>query len=374
MTMQNAKYNGVTLVLLIISEILALAAIRAQAWFPFGVLALITGAIIVLVWIKSRQSPTDFKLKNVTLRKMLANAISPTWLGVAYLMAFVLHIGWTSNALNSLFVGKEDLPQAITSFGLSVIALVVLIVFFPEGKVDKSSAKKVVFISGISIIAVNKAKNDDKKRIISIRNIVPLVSVLDLVLKGSAVKRENVGGFLILDTDGHQKTGADRLSLMDVIDKNDWDNSYLDIGMDGKPDIIPLPWRPASGAEKDVESLIVWLIKFTAKLKYPGNDAFIDGLKINFMDKPCDFDQFDQCFKVVKDAVDNVDDREHLLYFNLTPGTGIVGSLMTLFAIDDNRRLYYYPQNTTRVITEADKNKVPLENLLSQALENIRNE
>ena len=119
----------------------------------------------------------------------------------------------------------------------------------------------------------------------------------------------------------------------------------------------------------------MWLIKYTAKLKYPGNDDFIDGLKISFMEKPCDYDQFDQCFKVVKDTVESVDNHEHLLYFNLTPGTGIVGSLMTLFAIDDNRRLYYYPQNTANaVISEADKGKVPLENLLSQALENIRNE
>lgn len=365
--MQNAKYNGVTLVLLFISEILALAAIRAQAWFPFGILALITGVIIILVWVKSRQSPADFKLKNVTLRKMLANAISPTWLGVAYLMAFVLHIGWTSNALNSLFVGKQDLPQAITSFGLSVIALVVLIVFFPEGKVDKSGAMKVVFISGISMIAVNKDKNDDKKLIISIRNIVPLVSVLDLIFKDNSVKKENVDGFLILDTDGHQQ------KIKDLIATGDWENYVVDTSsIEGSPGLIPLPWRPAPEDENAVQDFLVWLIKYTAKLKYPGNDDFIDGLKISFMDKPCDYDQFDQCFEVVDRAVRQVDNHEHLLYFNLTPGTGIVGSLMTLFAIDDNRRLYYYPQNTSKVITQADKGKVPLENLLSQALENMR--
>jgi hypothetical protein len=272
-------------------------------------------------------------------------------------------------------VGKGDSPQAVTSFVVSIIGLAVLIVFFPEGKVDKSSAKKAVFVSGISIIGVNKDKNDEQKLIISIRNIAPLVSILDLVLKDNSIKRENVGEFLLLDTDGHQKTGEDRLSLMDVIVKNDWDNSYLDIGIDGKPDIIPLPWRPASDDKNAVQSLIVWLIKYTAKLKYPGNEAFIDGLRISFMDKPCDFDQFDQCFKVVKDAVESVDNHEHLLYFNLTPGTGIVGSLMTLFAIDDNRRLYYYPQNTPdAVMTEANKSKVPLENLLSQALESINNQ
>ncbi len=373
--MKSAYYSWAILGLLIVGEVLALAAIRYVVWCPYGAWALITAAIIFVIWLISRVSHAGFKLKNATLRRLLANAISPSWLGVAYLMAFVLHIGWTSNALNSLFVGKGDSPQAVTSFVVSIIGLAVLIVFFPEGKVDKSSAKKAVFVSGISIIGVNKDKNDEQKLIISIRNIAPLVSILDLVLKDNSIKRENVGEFLLLDTDGHQKTGEDRLSLMDVIVKNDWDNSYLDIGIDGKPDIIPLPWRPASDDKNAVQSLIVWLIKYTAKLKYPGNEAFIDGLRISFMDKPCDFDQFDQCFKVVKDAVESVDNHEHLLYFNLTPGTGIVGSLMTLFAIDDNRRLYYYPQNTPdAVMTEANKSKVPLENLLSQALESINNQ
>ncbi len=370
--MQSAKYRWSILVLLIITELLALVAIRYVDRCPYGVWALMTIAFIFAIWSISKLSQSGLKMKNLTLRKMLANAISPTWLGVAYLMAFVLHIGWTSNALNSLFVGKEDLPQALTSFGLSVIALVVLIVFFPEGKVDKSGAKKVVFVSGISMIGVNQDENDEKKLIISIRNIVPLVSILDLVLKENSVKRENAGEFLILDTDGHHKTGGSRLSLMDLIVKNDWDNCFINIGLNGKRVIIPLPWRPASSDENAVQNFLVWLIKYTAKLKYPDNVDYIDGLKIIFMEKPCDYDQFDQCFEVVDRAVRRVDNHEHLLYFNLTPGTGIVGSLMTLFAIDDNRRLFYYPQNTSKVITQADKGKVPLENLLSQALENMR--
>ena len=365
--MKNAIYSWAILGLLIIAELLALAAIRYVSWCPYGMYACFLGIIIFVIWLISRLLHAGFKLKNATLRKMLANAISPTWLGVSYLMAFVLHIGWTSNALNSLFVGTDDWLQAFTSFTISAIGMTVLIVFFPEGKVDKSEARKVVFISGISMIGMNK--NDDKKLIISLRNVVPLVSILDLVLKEKSVKQENVGELLILDTDGHQKM------IMDLIATGDWDNYLVDTyGAEDDPRRIPLSWRPTPGDMKGVQNFLVWLIKFTAKLKYPGNETFIDSLKISFMDKPCDFDKFDQCFRVVKNAVDSVDNHEHLLYFNLTPGTGIVGSLMTLFAIDDNRRLYYYPQKTPgAVMTEANKSKVPLENLLSQALENMRN-
>lgn len=373
--MKNALYSWAILGLLIIGELLALAAIRYVAWCPYGLWALITVAAIFVIWLISCASHAGFKLKNATLRRLLANAISPSWLGVSYLMAFVLHIGWTSNALNSLFVGQQDWLQAFTSFSISVIGLTVVIVFFPEGKVDKSRARKVIFVSGISMIGVNQDRGTGKYTI-SIRNIVPLVSVLDLVFNSHSVTRENVGEFLILNTDGHQKTGGKRLSLMDLIIKNDWDNCQVDTnGVDDNPRLLSLDWRPATGDKNAVQSLIVWLIKKTAKLKYPGNDAFIDGLKISFMDKPCDYDQFDQCFEVVNKAVRRVDNHEHQLYFNLTPGTGIVGSLMTLFAIDDNRHLYYYPQNSANaMITQADKGKVPLENLLSQALESLNSQ
>lgn len=374
--MKNAYYSWSILGLLIIGELMALAAIRYVAWCPYGAWAVFTAGIIFVVWLISRVSRAGFKLKNATLRRMLANAISPSWLGVSYLMAFVLHVGWTSNALNSLFVGTDDWLQAFTSFGISVIGLTVLIVFFPEGKVDKSGAKKAVFISGISMISANKDRTDESKRVIPIRTIAPLVSALDLVFKNSLIKQENVSEFLILDTDAHHRDGErNRVSLWDLLQENNWENCYVDTtDVEENPRQIKLQWMPGSDGRAAVESLITWLIKHTAKLKYPGHDAFIDGLTIRFMDKPCDYNHFDQCFEEVERAVRRVDNHEHLLYFNLTPGTGIVGSLMTLFAIDDNRRLYYYPQNTANaVITEADKNKVPLENLLSQALESINN-
>ena len=69
------------------------------------------------------------------------------------------------------------------------------------------------------------------------------------------------------------------------------------------------------------------------------------------------------------------DDSGHQLIFNLTPGTGIVGALMTLLAIDGDRSLFYYSQDKslpdTLRIKEVDKSKIPLESLLSQALERL---
>ena len=73
----------------------------------------------------------------------------------------------------------------------------------------------------------------------------------------------------------------------------------------------------------------------------------------------------------------------HVLMKPAAPGTGIIGSLMTLMAIDGDRYLYYYSQEPMptlnsdeekrtfreRQVLPVDKSKVPLQALLSQALE-----
>ena len=69
------------------------------------------------------------------------------------------------------------------------------------------------------------------------------------------------------------------------------------------------------------------------------------------------------------------DNDSNVLFFNLTPGTGVVGSLMTLMAIDGDRSLYYFSQDSRlqedKRLKVVDKSQIPLKNLLSQALETL---
>ena len=61
----------------------------------------------------------------------------------------------------------------------------------------------------------------------------------------------------------------------------------------------------------------------------------------------------------------------------MTPGTATMSSVMSLIAIDGDRRLFYYSQDKKLPIElrlkEVYKKEIPLENLLSQALENVTN-
>lgn len=113
------------------------------------------------------------------------------------------------------------------------------------------------------------------------------------------------------------------------------------------------------------------------RIEFPDKKEEIEALDICFT-TPCDYDLFEECYTVLDEAVRHEDEPNAQLCFNLTPGTGIVGSLMTLFSIDADRLLFYYAQFTSDYrsnherVQEAKKEKIHLESLLSQALQKLK--
>ena len=125
------------------------------------------------------------------------------------------------------------------------------------------------------------------------------------------------------------------------------------------------------------------LIRALVYTEFPDRPWMNGHLKIEFT-KACDYNKdFEGCFAELDNTVSPLDDENHQLYFNCTPGTSTVGSVMTLLAIDGDRELYYYSQEEMPVgmtplekldfkkelLKPVDKNKIPLYNLLSQALD-----
>ena len=397
---KKSVYSWAVLVLVPLSELMALWALRlgwkCNSWLP-GILWGVLIALMAALWVIGRRYKHKFNIKTKILTRLLANAVVPRPLGVCYLLSFAIHIGWIGNAIANLFVGSVCLADAIVSVTACTIGIIFLTVFFPDGRIEEE-INTSVFVSGISLCYASIVKDDDKnpgRWVIPIYNIIPLVSILDLMFVKHEVNTTN-NKLLIMNTLAHYQPGKHgKTALADFIkqggtDEEFWNNCYVDIsGLEdsvnkanrlgltvitiNKKAHVHLDWRQEPEGDQ-VKSLLIWLIKFTAKLKYPEFTASIDQISFDFMKESCNYDLFNECYIAVENAVKDIDKPGTSLHFNLTPGTGIVGSLMTLFAIDDNRRLYYYPQNTPdAVMTEANKSKVPLENLLSQALENIRN-
>lgn len=340
------NYSVLALFFIFIGEVIAFLGIQDyidnwQRWL-YVILTL-----LIFLWVIGLMSGKNFGVRSVIMTKLLANAIAPRRLGVLYLFFFVVHIGWLTNAAMSLFMPSYDLPELTTNVLICLMGMFFLVCFFPNGGIQKVDNPRQVFISGISNITVPYTKDYTDL------NIRPLVRILQNVEDDNSNCE-----MLILKSDFNNSPEGDvKANIIKVLE------------------FIESPKSKNINAEMSVNDLIALLIREVAQKEFP-NKAWLNNMPIEFTGS-CNYNMFNQCFNAIEQKVRDKDDKNHQLFFNLTPGTGIVGSLMTLLAIDGDRLLFYYSQDKsisdTMRVKEVDKSNIPLHNLLSQALEKIEN-
>ena len=357
-TIRN-NYSLIVLLLVITGESIAFAGIQRflTDWMNYCYYIL---ALITILWIAGIFTKMKFSIRSKILTKLLANAIAPSWLGVLFLFFFVIHIGWLTNAAMSLFMPAEPLEDIIINITICLIGMIVLILFFPDGIKEKNKRATKVFFSGIS--AVN----------FGIRNLTPLIRILQLT-----DDNEEKSELLILYSNYY--SNPDKASL---ISGNI--NQYADYIKSGLKENKLAEFKDMFDNAIETKAKLKLIIKYCAILEFPQKTWIANNLTITFTDEETEYDKFDSCYHIMEKYVKSKDDENHELYFNLTPGTGTVGSLMTLMAIDGSRKLYYYiPENDAEKASNeseeqkasrlkgVDKNNIPLENLISQALDSI---
>ena len=376
-------YSSIVLILVLVSEAIVITGLKYQIQemtiWPLAILA----PIFMLVLIGWFYGKYEFWPQSTIFTKLMANAIAPSWWGAFYLLFFVIHIGWLTNGSFDLFKSSNlDTKDVVVLLIVGSIGLFILICFFPDGKIDKRKAKKVVLISGISklqpTIPFEKL------------NLSPLVSILDLTFKKNdegktEIDFSDISKMLILNSNIHEDNAFALPKVEIDITKNHEYSDKVNLLKDLFPTgeifynektepirmIVKLGDSCYKTPIKTVEEKLRRSIKDAALLIYPEESERIESLKIEFTNY-CDYDNFEQCFDTLQDAIKKEDNNEQRLFFNLTPGTGIVGSLMTLFSIDKDRELFFYAQMTSKLLKPVHKSRLPLENLLSQALEKIK--
>ncbi len=325
--------STIALLLLVAGEIVAVLCFHG--YFPLSggiavdVVLLALLGVLFLMSLKTRRVKSNLP---AIFTKLLSNAVVPRWLGVWYLLLFVMHFSWaTDGAIGAI---TSPTPEAWWQFGIGTVGLIILLIFFPEGRSMKDESPCKVFVSGMSKLSVPK---EDGYRQLNLR---PLVRILQVVRDEEAPSCE----MLILKSDQNTDPGP----VLEFL------------GVDAK-----------STAAMPHDEKLKLLIRTVAKREFPGK-KWIDELEINFT-RACNYDDFPQCSGVLMPLIKGLDDSKHRLYFNLTPGTVVVSSLMTLLAIDANRELYYYNQkdgiSDEDRLARVEKSQIPLRNLLTQALE-----
>ena len=374
--MNSRTYSVIVLLVLIVGEVSGILGqqLECDLWFvPIIVSVVLSFLLAIAAWKHKHLRPNSGILAN-----LVSSTISPSWLGIAFLIVFISHFTWWMDVVIEFFKPVSDERDSwYLLFFISSCGLIITGWFFPEGGlIPKDNKSRVVFFSGISLVpsGANGRKVEYSKF-----NIIPIVRMLQTVFDENGQFKGKPCKLVILNSDAKENLN---------VENSDYEYPVLTGILKG-----PNPVGSSGFWKKDAEHLSIKktsddrttlreeklrnIIKDAALIEFPDKKKEIEALDICFT-TPCDYDLFEECYTVLDEAVRHEDEPNAQLCFNLTPGTGIVGSLMTLFSIDADRLLFYYAQFTSDYrsnherVQEAKKEKIHLESLLSQALQKLK--
>lgn len=374
--MNSRTYSIIVLLVLIVGEVSGILGqqLECDLWFvPIIVSVVLSFLLAIAAWKHKHLRPNSGILAN-----LVSSTISPSWLGIAFLIVFISHFTWWMDVVIEFFKPVSDERGSwYLLFGISSCGLIITGWFFPEGGlIPKDNKTRVVFFSGISLVpsGANGRRIEYSKF-----NIIPIVRMLQTVFDENGQFKGKPCKLVILNSDAKENLN---------VGNSDYEYPVLTGILTG-----PNPVGSSGFWKKNAEHLSIKktsddrttlreeklrnIIKDAALIEFPDKKEEIEALDICFT-TPCDYDLFEECYTVLDEAVRHEDEPNAQLCFNLTPGTGIVGSLMTLFSIDADRLLFYYAQFTSDYrsnherVQEAKKEKIHLESLLSQALQKLK--
>lgn len=394
--------TGISIGVLIVLIVLDAAMLFALYSAKFCAISIFLDYVvfIVCIWIIAKAivgSPlTGFS--PVILTKLLGNAIAPSKLGVVYLLVFVIHLGWlTDSTFNIISVGSQGIDaKYLVPLLCSIGGLVCIVGFFPDPYKKKNDDTTKVVVSGMSVIgdkqwkAIDTALAGDSVEEIEKINIIPLVRMLVnhnegescrlLILKSDKQKKDVFSPIKIavrnnltpIETLKREICIASTYS--DPSETEDDRNTRMKLYEEYNVEFL----TGGNTYDEEFENFLKLLIKMFAHFEFPDKLELIKEMQIEFTN-PCDYNKYSDCFDMMTKAIQKYDDDAHEMEFNITPGTALVSSVMTLLAIDGDKKLYYHEQSNDKktaslAIQEVDKTKLPIENLLSQALEKISGE
>jgi hypothetical protein len=277
----------------------------------------------------------------------------------------------------SLFMPDQNLYDVLTSIFVCLMGMGILVIFFPNGNVDVIDAPQKVFVSGISPfpeVRINpKTGEKEKTTPYSKFNLIPLIKILEVVAPEiSNLSKE--------DWNDPQKAANIQQCRLLIIKTNYYNDKipctpYLDdtegIEINDNTLVKELA-EYCINPDNPTDDRIRLLIKKTASRELKSCDNMKEWIKrklvIEFTE-PVDYDDYEKCFLAASHAMKKLDSKEHLFYFNLTPGTATIKLILTLLSISAKHQLFYYSQGKTPKLVKVDKSLLPLQNLLSQALE-----
>lgn len=396
--------STIAIILILGGEFFFLLGQHLSCW-PLYLLSIAACVSVILLAIYKKLDPS---VKTMVLKKLLANAIAPKRINAFYLLFFIIHLTWISDAMLNLFLAKSypEWPEIAYTLGVSILGLYLLILFFPTETIEKSK-DKVVYVSGIS----TPAKPKDGK--FESLNLLPLVrflcskdpelsrpqngctllllrtNQLDIKITPSCWSNImdlwvflNTTGSICIDQENENKikdlfnainTDIQQINVIEKEIKNlekGNDEGLVNVKKEDLKNKIQL--LIAHGGSQDkldkILTLIIRNLIGKELAKTTGEDVKdSSNLEIVFTNG-CDYNNFNSCQVELKNSLKKYDDNNYTMIFYVTPGTSIVGALMMLFSVDPAYKACFYAQDGTKEIRKIDKDYAVLNKIFKDVL------
>lgn len=323
----------------------------------FGIGIILT--IILLVSICIGGVLHYFSISALTSYRFLSNAFGSRPLNLLFGFIFVMHLSWIcDSAYNLVFYDNEVF--SFLRLLLAIGGMIGIFIIFPTRKGNKKSIpieKRTLLVMGLSEIKVGLNKDDPTKIYSNIEVAIKPFGKYKFIKKVVILLSENIVKAgdcidinLIQDHEGLQKALKNYKEKIVAL-------------ADSKEKIKGIK----SITELDEEIIIPALRKIiqeSIKYYYPQIEN-VDKIQILFTSS-VDYDNFSRCYKVVDEALMRKEEKTASTIINISPGTAIVTSVMSIQAIKGDRQLVYTKQSGNKDLVDPPTNVWTLGQLMRE--------
>ncbi|GEM_PF-4692609 len=314
--------------------------------------------IILLLWIIlsaitiTGLSVRVYVLSKFVVRKFLTNALGMRWIAFAFILAFLVHISWISDVLYQLIVKDSG---SFVQFGFLFLGMIILIIIFPQSNEIRKQIpddEKTLLISGISAegfsirnldLFVKPFLGEQNSGYGNIQDVVIFLS--DYVFQGYRMGRER----MLTPEELSDKIRGSLTAMLEVVNK-----TYLREDFHNVDDLTTLLkdsiWEYDFNRFKDILGELVLAYIKTNRPHYADKTV-----KIYFSKMMYDYDNFEECYTnlgaLVRDYEKKLSRGTSGTLMHINPGTNILSSVISLYAIKANRSLLYTNQKTGNIQT-----------------------
>ena len=284
---------------------------------------------IVGMLFKDKQGNPIFELPNKEIaKKLFENVAGGRLITFVLLLFFLIHLELVyTNITDVFYLSERTVCNCLGCVALNMMAIVVSLFLYPRHYVSgKPSNERQLMISGLSL-----TKSKDGDNLLNFRNIdlllKPIVSGRFNALKKVIVLPSCTASSFKLDPSDYSKKQFEEYCSKHNVEFeqatyeticNKVNNTSFDLNK------VLAEFIPYINAKNSIENIVF------------------------DVQEPVDYDSYPDCVNRVDDILKNERKKsgyntdDTLLYIN--PGTGVIGSALSAFAIPGTRQIVYAPQ------------------------------